>query len=556
MTNVTKKKNKNNFIVQGGILAFAGILVRLIGLLKRIPLTNIIGDEGNGFYAAAYETYSIILLISSYSLPLAVSKLVSARVGKGQFKNARKIYKGALLFAIISGGVASVLVFVFADFIAGTLMLEPMSALALKVLAPALLIVAIMGVFRGYFQGLGTMMPTAVSQIVEQIFVVIASLAGASVLFDYGVKVGSLLHNDLYGAAYGAAGGTLGPGVGALIGLFFLLFVFSAYQPKLKRQIKRDATRVEESYSQIFTILLMTIVPVILSTVVYNISSVLDQRIYNQVMISKGLEEIKSYNWGVFTGKYKTLINIPIALASAMCASTVPTITKAMSRGESKLVKEKVSNVVRVTMMISIPCAVGLAILGRPVVDMLFSGEIDMAAKMLHVGTVSIVFYSLSTLTNGILQGINQMKIPVRNAFIALVVHLGALYVMLEFMDLNIYAVVYANVIFSFLMCILNGLAISKHLKYRQEKVKTFAIPLLCATVMGVIVFISYRLLSMAMGTNLAGEIVSVLVSTGIGVIVYFVLLVAFRGVTERELSAVPFGRVLVKVLKAIRILP
>lgn len=148
------------------------------------------------------------------------------------------------------------------------------------------------------------------------------------------------------------------------------------------------------------------------------------------------------------------------------------------------------------------------------------------------------------------------MKIPVRNAFIALVVHLGALYVMLEFMDLNIYAVVYANVIFSFLMCILNGLAISKHLKYRQEKVKTFAIPLLCATVMGVIVFISYRLLSMAMGTNLAGEIVSVLVSTGIGVIVYFVLLVAFRGVSERELSAVPFGRVLVKVLKAIRILP
>ena len=242
----TQKKKKNNFIVQGGILAIAGIIVRILGLLKRIPLTNIIGDEGNGYYGAAYEIYSIILIISSYSLPLAVSKLVSARVGKGQYRNANKIFKGSLLFALVSGGLAAIIVFLFSTEIA-TMMLEPMSALSLKVLAPTLFIVAIMGVFRGYFQGLGTMMPTAVSQIVEQVLVVIASLIGAYVLFQYGGKVGELLQGDAYPYAYGAAGASLGPGLGAALGLGFLLFVFCAFRSKFNRQIKKDITKKEES---------------------------------------------------------------------------------------------------------------------------------------------------------------------------------------------------------------------------------------------------------------------------------------------------------------------
>lgn len=545
-----KRAKKSNFIVQGGILAIAGVIVRMIGAVKRIPLTNIIGDEGNAYYAIAYELYSIILIISSYSIPLAVSKIVSARVGKGQYRNANRIFKGALLFATVTGGIACVIVFFFADFLAAKVMLEPMSAVALRMLAPTLFIVAIMGVFRGYFQGLGTMMPTAVSQIVEQIFAVLFTLLGAYFLFGYGLKIGNLLQNESFGPSYGAAGGAIGPGVGALIGLAFLLFVFSAYRTRFKKQIIRDATNSTESYSQIFKVLMLTIIPVVLSTAVYNISNIIDQRIYNDVMISKGLESIRTIHLGVYSGKYRVLINIPIALGSAMCASIIPSLTATMARKEFKAARYKISAVIRVTMMITIPCAVGLAVLARPVVDMLFNGEIDLAANLLYVGTISIVLYTLSTLTNGILQGINCMRLPVRHAFISLIIHVVAIYVMLDTFELGIYSLVYANIIFAFCMCILNGLAIRKHMSYKQEVRRTFLIPTISAGVMGLILFILFKALY-----SLLGNTISTIVSIIVGIIVYFVLVIVLKGITEKELQEIPMGKTVAKVAKKLHLL-
>ena len=161
------KKKKSNFIVQGSILAIAGVLSRIIGIARRFPMEHIIGDKGNGFYSAAYEVYAIMLIISCYSLPLAVSKVVSAKISKRQYKSADRAFRCAMMFAVASGGITFLVCELFGDFLAKDVMLEPMSAMALKVLGPALLIVSVMGVFRGYFQGLGTMVPTAVSQILE-----------------------------------------------------------------------------------------------------------------------------------------------------------------------------------------------------------------------------------------------------------------------------------------------------------------------------------------------------------------------------------------------------
>ena len=160
------QKKNNNFLVQGMILAFAGILTRLIGIAYRIPVNNILGDEGQGFYGCAFSIYNIALLLTSYSRPLAVSKLVASRIAKGEHKNAQRILKGALLFAVVVGALVGILVYAFSDFIAGTVMSLNLSAYALRILAPGLFIVAIMGVLRGYFQGMGTMIPTALSQIV------------------------------------------------------------------------------------------------------------------------------------------------------------------------------------------------------------------------------------------------------------------------------------------------------------------------------------------------------------------------------------------------------
>ena len=184
------KKNEKNFLIQGSILAIAGVITKLIGAFYRIPLLNIIGTEGNGYYSVAFSIYSVALMLTSYSLPLAVSKLVSARVAIGEYKNANKIFRGAMTFALLAGGIVSLLVFFGADFIATTIMHLDMSAYALRVLAPCILIVALLGVLRGFFQGMGSMIPTAISQVIEQIINAVVSIAGAYLLFNAGRAVG------------------------------------------------------------------------------------------------------------------------------------------------------------------------------------------------------------------------------------------------------------------------------------------------------------------------------------------------------------------------------
>ena len=516
------KKVGRGIVVQGGILAAAGLIARAIGIVRRIPLTNIIGDMGNGYYAAAYELYAIILLLSSYSLPLAVSKMVSARVSRGQYKNAAKIFKASLMFAVLSGGIACLFVLIFADFLAGVVMGEIMSATALRVLAPTLLIVAIMGVFRGYFQGLGTMTPTAISQIVEQIFLVIFSLVFANLAFGRGELYGNLMMSDKYGPAQGAAGATLGCGIGALAGLLFLLGIYFLSRGNMVRAERKDNTRVSESYGTIFRILLLTVFPVILSSVMYNLCGVIDQGMYNDYMTANGMDDIKSINWGVYSGKYKVLINLPIALASAMCSAIVPSLTASFANNDIISARGKVATAIRTTMMVTIPSAVGLAVLGKPIVDMLFSGEIDLAGQMLFMGTLSVIFYALSTLGNGILQGIGKMWVPIINSAIALVIHILSFWVMLHFMKLDIMAVVFSNIIFSAIMFVLNHLAIRKFIGYKQELIQTFIKPLIVSAVMGLLSFGVYHLFRLFLPVT-----PSCIIAIVVAIIVYFVGMIA-----------------------------
>lgn len=542
-------KKKSNFIVQGSILAIAGILSKILGMVRRIPMEHIIGDVGNGYYSAAYEVYSFMLIISCYSLPLAVSKVVSAKISKRQYKNAERAFQCAMIFATVTGGLGFVIVELFGDYIASKFMLEPMSAMALKVLGPAILMVAIMGVLRGYFQGLGTMMPTAISQIIEQIFVLIASIAGSYFLYQKGQKVGALLHNEDYAPSYGAAGASLGPVIGAFVGLLFLVFLFVMYRASIKNRVSKDVGGKADSYGQIFRLILLTILPVLLSTTVYNLSNIIDIRIYNDVMIQKGLEDVKAYNWGVYSGKYKVLINVPIALGNAMCSSIVPVLTGLVMRDEFRQAKEKINQALRFTMIVAIPSAVGLAVLARPIITVLFRGEIDLAVNLLQIGSISVVFYTMSTLTNGVLQGINRMRIPVIHACIALVIHVIFLYATLQ-MDMGIQAVVYANILFAVVVCILNWLAIRKYLKYKQELIKTFLIPTIASVIMGVIITIIYMTLR-----NVVGNLVILILGMAVGVIAYFVALILLKGIDEEDLKKMPGGRTVLTVAKKCKLL-
>ena len=547
------KKNESNFLVQGSILAVASIISRVIGLLYRIPLKSIIGDIGNDYYGTAMEIYSILLLISSYSLPLAVSKLVSTRMAKGQRKNAYRIFKGALLFAFISGTLAGLIVYFGADIITTYVVKTPLSVFALKVLAPTLLVVAVLGVVRGFFQGLGTMMPSAISQLIEQIFNAVISVWTAYMLYQYGTKIGAVLGNpDTYAEAYGAAGGTIGTGVGALTALFFMLLVLILYRPVFRNMTRRDRSKNKESYGTIFYVLTITIIPVLLSTTIYNITSFLDMGIFKQIASFQGYQA-KEYSrmWGIYVGEYKVLVNVPIAIASSLSASSVPSLATAFAEKDMKQVKQEVASSIRFIMVIAIPCAVGMGVLASPILQLLFQDDRELPAMMMQIGAVSIIFYSLSTLSNGILQGINRMNIPVRNAVITLIIHIGVLAFLMYVLDLNIYAVVWSNTFFSFMMCILNGLSIRKYLKYRQEIKRTFLVPGISAIIMGGVVYGIYFLMMKLIRINA----VSVIVSIVIGVCVFFFFLLLLRGLREKELASFPMGNKLVKLAKKLHLM-
>ena len=392
------------------------------------------------------------------------------------------------------------------------------------------------------------MMPTAVSQILEQIFVLIGSIVGASVLYAHGEKIGALMHNADFGPAYGAAGASIGPVIGAVIGLVFLAFVFAAYRRGAKKRA-HDASGKVDSYPQIFGMILLTIFPVLLSTTVYNISGVIDIKIFGSVMIAKGFEDVKTDIWGVYSGKYKLLVNVPIALANAMCSSIVPMLTQLMVREEYGRVREKIGQAMRFTMIVALPSAVGLAVLARPIVSMLFKGEVDMAVSMLHIGSVSVVFYTMSTLTNGVLQGINKMQIPVRNAAISLVIHIALLYAMLE-MNMGINAVVYAYILFAVVVCVLNAVAIRKYMRYKQEVARTFIIPAIASAVMGVVLWLLKLLLAKP-----AGNVVTVFAGISVGAVVYFVVLILLKGINERDMRSMPGGRTMIVIAKKLRLI-
>jgi len=554
MSKQKKSRNRSNYIMQGSILAAASILSRIIGLLYRLPVTNIITDHGNDYYSAAFEVYNIILLISSYSLPLAVSKLVSAKVALGQHKSALRIFKGSMYLAVAVGLIGSIVTYAGAAFFTGTLLNTPESELCLKVLALAVFFLAIMGVMRGYFQGMGTMMPTAVSQIIEQIVNAIVSIAAASFLFQYGTALDQKagIMNGKSGAIYGAAGSTLGTSLGALAGLIFLISVMLMYNRVLQRNLRRDHVSPRESYGSILKILVLTIVPVILSTAVYNVSGIIDQGVFKYLMldVQKADKSLVEVYWGIYVGKYKLLTNVPIAVASALSASTIPALTRARMEGNRAEMRRKTDGAIRMVMLICIPSAFGLAALGEPILKLLNWNTNPIAPKLFLFGSSAVVFYGLSTLTNGILQGIDRMRIPVRNAVISLVSHLILLVVLVQVFKLHIYGVMISYVFFAVLMCILNGLAIRKYLKYKQELIRTFLIPCVSSTVMGLSCWLLYKPLNKAVGFRIATVICICL-----AVLIYGLVILILRGITEEELRAFPKGYLLVRILKKVRLL-
>lgn len=545
------KREKSSILVQGSILAVTGLLVRFISVLYRIPMTNIIGDEGNGYYGAAYQVYNVILLLSSYSLPQAVSRLVSQCLAKKQFRNANRYFMCALVFATISGGFFSVLLYLGAGWFA-SLVGMPLAKFALQILAPTVFVVGFLGVFRGFFQGFHNMVPTAFSQLVEQIVNAVVSIVGVIYLSAAGHRTDLVCQTDgSYAASNGAAGGTLGTLAGAIAGLICVLVLFRMFYPAFRKRMKREPAHRIFKYSRIYKNLMATITPIVMSAVIFNIITLVDNVILSQALKGREIaENVIASKWGVFSGKYLLLINLPIAFATALASSVIPSIAAANTQRSKGEVVHRIDLVVKFTLLLSIPCFVGMSALSQPIISVLFSSDNSNATQLLLYGSLSIVFFSMATITNSILHGMGKMMLPVKHALIALAAHVVLLCVLLYGFKLDEYAVVFAYMLFGLVVWVLNMLFLSQQVMYRVSYMKLLVLPALVSAVMGILVFFINRLISQFVWNWLA-----LLLAIFVGMMFYLVCILKLSVVDDDDLYELPFGQRLLNLAHRLHLL-
>ncbi len=541
-------KKNDGFIMQAGILAMAGIICRIIGILYRSPLAAVIGDEGNGYYGSAFNIYTIILLISSYSIPSAISKVIAGKLALKEYRNAQRIFHCAFIYVIVVGGAASLFAFIAAG-IPG-LLVEENAADVLRIFAPTIFFSGLLGVLRGYFQAHKTMVQTSISQILEQILNAVISILAAYLLKQ------TVIDKDLTTQAiYGAMGSALGTGAGVLIALAFMWLIYGMNRKVIAKRLRRDKSGNTLSYSEIFKIIFFLVTPFILSTFIYNFSTSLDETIYRKILkLVKDVDVSQIATWyGIYSGKAVVISNIPIAIASAMSAAMIPSISGRFATGDIKGTRAKVHTAILTTMLIAIPAAVGIGALAEPVVSFLFPGQtsLEMAAGLLRALSITVVFYSLSTLTNAVLQGIGRVNIPVINAAVALAVQTIVLVPCLWFTELNLYSLAIAAIVYSLLMCILNGIAVRKSLNYKQDVLKIFILPAAASVVMGAAAYGTYTgLFSLA-----ESNVISLIAAVIVGAVIYGILILKMGVLKRDDILAMPKGNKLAGMLERLHLI-
>ncbi len=543
--------------MQAGILAMASMIVRVIGLLYRAPLTAIIGDEGNGYYGTAYNIYTIILMVSSYSMPSAISKLMAQKLAVGEYRNANRVFRCALTYGVLVGLVGSGLLFFGARFL-----VPDVAVCVLQVFAPTVFLFGILGSMRGYFQARGSMVPTSVSQILEQLANAVVSIAAAWLLMQTAVGADPTRRAQL-----GAMGSALGTGAGVLIALLFMVFCFRRSKEGRKAEILSDATGKEEKYRIFLRDTILVITPFMLSGVIMNLTTSLNQTIYMRMLIDlKGAGETATTTlYGIFSNKAVVISNIPISIATAVSSAIIPGISAAYARRDETGARRQVGNAIRITSIIAIPSAVGLAVLARPITMLMFPQmeSLELASSLLSLLAVTVIFYSISTITNAALQSIGKMNLPLVSAGIALVVQTVVLVLLLRFTDLDVRALVLVSILYSVMIFAVNQYYLRRFLGIRQDVRRDYLQPLACAALMGAAAKAVYYLVSMAAEPvenlpkgfyfrNLAATAAALLAA----VLVYGYTMVRSGTVRRKDLLSMPKGQSLVRLMEKLHWLP
>lgn len=456
-----KRRRNGTLITQGGLISAFSIGIALLLLIRQIPITNMIGDEGNGYYCGAYEFYTVLLFLTAYSLPDAMGKLIALRVNRGQYKNAGQVFKAGFLLCLVAGFLLGGIQLLFGNGIAEQIVALPFGGLALQCLAPALFLTLIASAFRGYFQGMGSMMPTSVSKLLSAVIQFVMCLAVGYMIFSYGEKASVVLNEASYGPAFGAAGVSVGIAAGELFSLAFLILLYCAYNRNFKRQVMRDTTKNIENLSQLLGLLGMTMLPFLVNGLLLHCNVFLNQIIYNHGLAAKE-QAVLATEFGIYYGKYHILTGIPIAILTVMAGNFLNIYSKLIARGNDYHGRRLFTDSIKQILAVSGISTLMLMILAGPLVEILYKGDSVMAIKMLRMGSIAVVFYGLALLTGAALQGCGKIWLSTITILAGLLVQSILLKVLIEVTELGIYSVVIANIVFPLVIFVGNLLFLKK----------------------------------------------------------------------------------------------
>ena len=539
------KKKGGSFIKQAAILAAAGILVRFLGFVYRLPLTNMIGDEGNAIYAGGYYIYTFLLILSSAGLPAAISKLVSERIALKQYRNAHRVFQAALTVSTALGIAFALLLFLTAEKMAA-LVKQPDSYYAILTLCPTLVIVAIMSVYRGYFQGMNTMMPTAISQIVEQIFNAFFSVFLAYIFLGIAIPEGTEKNIPL-----GAAGGTMGTGIGALAGLMIVIFSYFLIRPYLLRRARRCRQPYEENKRELIGKVLQTAWPIIAGTAVFSITNLIDMGMVMRILENTGFSHDQAeVLYGQLSGKYVTLTTLPVAISTAIATAALPSIAASVKLREKKQVRRKMDLTFRISMIISVPAAVGISVLGPQILQMLFPKASD-GGMLLTVGGISIIFLALCQTSTGILQGIGHIKVPVAGAILGAIAKVILNYALISIPKINVLGAVLSTTGCYLVAAVFDVIMLSRKTGTRFDFMGNFLKPVIGSAAMAAGTIGSYHVFYLLCSNNTVATLLAIIIAVG----VYGLVMLLIKGITEEDLLAVPGGGKMIRYLKKLRLL-
>lgn len=500
-------EKKGNFLKGALVLSIAGAISKILGAVYRIPLARLLGGEGMGLYQMAYPIYTTILALATAGVPVAISVLVSRKETQGYNGDSKRIFRVSLLMLFVFGIILTLLIMQIANFLAGTVLHEPRAYYPILAVAPAIFFAGLMSVFRGYFQGQQWMMPTAVSQVIEQLFRVTAVLILAFLLFPRGLE-------------YAAAGATFGAVVGGIVGLIVLIIFYWSYQKKNKTETVRCGPT---SSLDLAGEIIRLAIPVSFGAVVLPLVQMLDAIIVPGRLIAIGYTTSQATSlYGQLSGMAAVLISLPTIFTISIATSLVPAVSEALARKDYSGLNSRINYGLRAGMIISLPCAAGLYVLAAQICDLLYAApEAGIPLEVLAFSTIALAAFQLSSAG---LQGIGRPEIGMRNLLVTGGLKVVFNYSLTSVPMLNIQGAAIGTVLAFAFGSALNLYYLKRYTGIRYEIGRLLKLSLL-TIIMGIAVYVSYGfIVGMGLHSHLA-----TLLAICIGVAIYGGLLLILK---------------------------